>query len=171
MEADQAQGFNWRGFLTLGLIAAVLGGVGYWGWDQLRPESESPLGVAEEIGEGTVRYFSERGLYLVRAENGEFLALDHRDTGPGSRGVDCAVAWRPDLAEGAGQGLFFGRCTGSLWDAAGVLVRGSSPRGLDRYAVKLSDRGEVRAHRERLLCGPPVAAMMPAAADGACDTK
>lgn len=140
---EERQGFNWRGFLALGLIVALVGALGSWGWDQFGPESQAPLVRADAVANGTVRYYSERGFYLVREETGSLLALDHRDTAPAYRGRDCAVAWRPDRASDGRPGVFSGRCSGSVWAIDGTPIEGSSGRSLDRYAVRQNEKGEV----------------------------
>lgn len=139
------EGFNWWGYLAFGLIVAFVGGAGFWAWDTLGPGGGGPLARVEDFEPGVVRYFSDDRLYLVRLESGEFVAFDDRDTAPGARGRECAVAWRPELEVEGEAGVFQGRCTGNVWNARGSLLSGPGPDDLVRLAVQIDDDGGITA--------------------------
>ncbi len=148
-------GFNWWGFLALGLIVAVASGAGYWVWQSVAAGDGGSLARADEIEAGSVRYYSDERLYLVRTPAGELLAFGDRDTSPGAMGRECAVAWRPDLTYAGVPGAFSGRCSGSVWSIEGRLIEGQSARGLDRYDVVVDEEGNVEVDRGTRHCGPP----------------
>ncbi len=71
-------------------------------------------------------------IFLVRDEEGQFLALYGRDPFRG-----CRVEWV------ASAQRFEDPCFGSKYSKAGEWLEGPSPRGLDRFGVSLTTVGEV----------------------------
>lgn len=57
------------------------------------------------------------------------------------------VAWCPS------SGWFGANATGSRFDQQGRLVRGPAPRGLDRFAVRVDERGRVVVDFRQLTAG------------------
>jgi hypothetical protein len=101
--------------------------------------------------EGTVRAaVAERPLRVCREPDGapcawltvvdsRLLALSTSGAVPAEHGRQ-GVGWCPS------SGYFGSNATGSRYDAAGNLVVGPSPRGLDRFTVRITDAGEVAVH-------------------------
>ena len=120
----------WKGGLAL--IAAA---GGWTTWDLLKPKVTSGFGglvravPPEAVPEvGVVEVPAARG-YLVRID-GEIMALSEKCTHLGCRVPYC---------ESSGQ--FECPCHGSVFNRAGDLQSGPSPRGLDRYPVEVAEDG------------------------------
>jgi nitrite reductase/ring-hydroxylating ferredoxin subunit len=82
------------------------------------------VGSVEEFRKGTVTAFPEGRFYLVRLEDGSFLALLRECTHLG-----CTVPWDAD------QNRFICPCHASSFDMAGNVISPPAPRGLDLYPV------------------------------------
>ncbi len=116
--------------------AALVAGAGAWTtWDLLRPLRNSGAGglvrtvPPEAVGEtGAVEILAARA-FLVRLE-GEIVALSETCTHLGCRVPFC---------EPSNQ--FECPCHGSVYNRAGELITGPSPRGLDRHPVEVGDDG------------------------------
>jgi cytochrome b6-f complex iron-sulfur subunit len=143
-----------RGFLALALplaVAAVVVTVIAFAW---------PTGVKVErarwVDAGTVDALAvnepvrdaEHGIWLVKQESGEVLALSQRDPHLG-----CTVPWRPDFEFQSRRGWFRNPCHGETYDLAGVCHFGPCPRGLDRFPVRVRD-GRVQVDMEHVVAGP-----------------
>lgn len=84
------------------------------------------VGRPEEFPAGSVTPFNAGRFYLVRAEDGGFLALYRRCTHLG-----CAVPWD----QAAGQ--FVCPCHASAFEADGDVVNAPAPRPLDRFSLTI----------------------------------
>lgn len=85
--------------------------------------------VAGPVGRfapGSVTAFADRGFYLVRLEDGGFLAVNRKCTHLG-----CSVPWD------AGQLRFSCPCHGSAFDVRGDVVNAPAPRPLDLFRVAI----------------------------------
>ncbi|MEZ5381423.1 MAG: ubiquinol-cytochrome c reductase iron-sulfur subunit [Microthrixaceae bacterium] len=130
--------------------AALVAGAGAWTtWDLLKPKVTSGFGglvraVAPDAvpDDGAVEVRAARG-YLVKLE-GEVVALSEKCTHLGCRVPYC---------ESSGQ--FECPCHGSVFNRAGELLSGPSPRGLDRYPVEPGDDGLLYIDTGDLQDGPP----------------
>ena len=96
------------------------------------------VGPVSEFPPGSVTPFNEGRFYLVRLEDGGFLALYRKCTHLG-----CAVPWDP------AQGKFVCPCHASAFERDGEVVNPPAPRPLDRFPVTITegvitvDTGEV----------------------------
>jgi cytochrome b6-f complex iron-sulfur subunit len=127
-----------RGFL--GRIWLWLGGlaVAEYAWlafEFLRPPAESAAdlpvvaaGPLEAFDPGSVTAFPEGRYYLVRLEDGGFLALSRTCTHLG-----CTVPW---VAE---EGRFLCPCHSSAFDIRGVVINPPAPRPLDMHPVRIEN--------------------------------
>jgi len=85
-------------------------------------------GAADDFDPGSVTAFPAGRFYLVRLEDGGFLALDRTCTHLG-----CTVPWRAE------QGLFACPCHASTFDITGEVLGPPAPRPLDRYPVRIEN--------------------------------
>lgn len=96
------------------------------------------VGAVENFPPGSVTPFNEGRFYLVRQEDGGFLALYRKCTHLG-----CAVPWDP------AQGKFVCPCHASAFESDGEVINPPAPRPLDRFPVTITegiitvDTGEV----------------------------
>ena len=143
-----------RGFLVLALplaVAAVVVTV-----IAFALPTGVKVGTARWVDAGTVDALAvnepvrdaEHGIWLVKQESGEVLALSQRDPHLG-----CTVPWRPDFEFQGRRGWFRNPCHGETYDLAGVCHFGPCPRGLDRFPVRVRD-GRVQVDMEHVVAGP-----------------
>ena len=95
------------------------------------PGAAAPLFVAGPIDDfepGSVTPFPAGRFYLVRLDDGGFLALDRTCTHLG-----CTVPWRGD------EGRFACPCHASTFDVTGAVLGPPAPRPLDRYLVRIEN--------------------------------
>ncbi|MBZ0294588.1 MAG: Rieske (2Fe-2S) protein [Anaerolineae bacterium] len=86
------------------------------------------VGTVDEFPAGSVTPFTEGRFYLVRMEDGGFLALYRKCTHLG-----CAVPWDP------AQGKFICPCHASAFENDGNVINPPAPRPLDRFPVIITD--------------------------------
>ncbi|HLE39648.1 MAG TPA: Rieske 2Fe-2S domain-containing protein [Acidimicrobiia bacterium] len=147
-----SDGIDRREFLSRGWKAGVvmIGCAGAWtSWDLLRPLPGSGLGgVIKTIAEADV--FSNTAVYVRSAQayltkiDGAVVALWQKCPHLG-----CRVPW----CESSGQ--FECPCHGSAFNRAGEYRSGPSPRGMDRFAVTVSDDGIVEVDTGAVTKGVP----------------
>ncbi len=116
------------------------------------PAARTFAGTTSEFEVGQPVPFPEGKFWLVKQEDGSFVALYWKSTHRG-----CTVPWREsfvfvDPRDGQSKrGWFRDPCSGSTWDVNGVRVFGPAPRNLDRFPVDVvRDKVYVLA-TERLL--------------------
>jgi cytochrome b6-f complex iron-sulfur subunit len=85
-------------------------------------------GPVERFAPGSVTPFAEGGFYLVRDEDGGFLALHRKCTHLG-----CSVPWNED------EQRFACPCHASAFDLHGAVVNAPAPRPLDLFAIEISN--------------------------------
>ena len=85
-------------------------------------------GPVERFAPGSVTPFAEGGFYLVRDEEGGFLALHRKCTHLG-----CSVPWNED------EQRFACPCHASAFNLHGDVVNAPAPRPLDLFAVEISN--------------------------------
>jgi len=83
-------------------------------------------GPVERFEPGSVTPFAEGGFYLVRIEDGGFLALHRKCTHLG-----CSVPWKGD------EQRFACPCHASAFDIHGDVVNAPAPRALDLFPVAI----------------------------------
>lgn len=117
------------GTLTTGEAAFL--GLRYFG----SRRSDSPFGSVVDVGRpddfppGTITDFPQGRFYLVRFEDGGFLAVHTRCTH-----LACRVSWDED------EKRFICPCHGSQFDLVGDVLNDPAPRPLDCFPVTLSTR-------------------------------
>ncbi|MBN1565653.1 MAG: Rieske (2Fe-2S) protein [Anaerolineae bacterium] len=89
-------------------------------------------GLVDDYPPGSVTPFNAGRFYLVRQEDGGFLALYRKCTHLG-----CAVPW--DQAEGK----FICPCHASAFEADGEVLNPPAPRPLDRFPITINENGEI----------------------------
>ncbi|MEJ2483198.1 MAG: Rieske (2Fe-2S) protein [Gemmatimonadota bacterium] len=135
----------------LGRVWLALGGVALveYGWlafEFLRPrgavEETLPIlsaGPLDAFEPGTVTAFPAGKFYLVRLDDGGFLALSRTCTHLG-----CTVPWVEE------EGRFLCPCHASAFDRRGVVEKPPAPRPLDAYPVRI-ENGIVKVDLGRKL--------------------
>ena len=96
-------------------------------------------GPVDSFPNGSITEFPEGRFFLIRAEDGGFLAVYRRCTHLG-----CSVSWKPD------QNQFVCPCHGSHFDFHGDVENPPAPRALDVFAVHIED-GVVKVDTSRPL--------------------
>jgi cytochrome b6-f complex iron-sulfur subunit len=96
-------------------------------------------GPVERFEPGSVTAFPAGRFYLVRLEDGGFMALHRECTHLG-----CTVPWDET------QGRFACPCHASAFDITGRVLNAPAPRPLDFYAVRI-ENGIVRVDTRRRL--------------------
>ncbi len=89
-------------------------------------------GSIASFAANSVTAFPEGRFFLVRLEDGSFMALSRECTHLG-----CTVQWDQDAAQ------FLCPCHSSIFNLKGEVLRRPAPRALDYLAVKL-EQGQVR---------------------------
>jgi cytochrome b6-f complex iron-sulfur subunit len=92
------------------------------------PDTVFVAGAASDFEPGSVTAFTAGRFYLVRLEDGGFLALDRTCTHLG-----CTVPWQSE------QGRFTCPCHASTFDITGQVLGPPAPRPLDRYPVRIEN--------------------------------
>ena len=133
---ESRRGFLWTTWMGLLGIAAAEAA---WIVSRiLRPRADPGLGEGDRIEvagpvdrfpPGSVTAFQAGGFYLVRLDNGGFLAVSRVCTHLG-----CTVPW---IAE---QGHFICPCHASAFDLRGEVVSPPAPRPLDLFEVRIENR-------------------------------
>ena len=118
---------------ALGVVAA--GELAWITGSFLRPRRRSRAdgrifvaGRMDDFEPGSVTAFPAGSFYLVRLDDGGFLALDRTCTHLG-----CTVPWNAD------EGLFACPCHASVFDITGQVLTPPAPRPLDRYPVRIEN--------------------------------
>lgn len=139
-----------RDFLRTGwkLGGTLLGvAAGWTTYEALRPLTSGAgggvirLGNSSSFADGTATYFPEGRLYVVNA-GGHLFALSQKCPHLGCRVPFCESS-----------GRFECPCHGSVFDLAGEYIKGPSPRGMDRYEVKV-EGADLVADASVLTAGP-----------------
>ena len=116
------------------------------------------LGLVGDFPLGTITPFDQARLFLLRFEDGGFLALHTR-----CPHLACVVSWD------AARGRFSCPCHGSEFERDGKVINPPAPRPLDRFAVLIEgDRVKVdtRQALRRTTTGPDDLVYAPARPEG-----
>jgi cytochrome b6-f complex iron-sulfur subunit len=119
-----------------GLGLAALAEIVWIGTTFLRPRRGTAgdaaalfvAGPVHDFEPGSVTAFPAGKFYLVRLDDGGFLALDRTCTHLG-----CTVPWRAD------EDRFACPCHASTFDITGNVLGPPAPRPLDRYLVRIEN--------------------------------
>lgn len=109
-------------------------------------QSDSPFGgviragLVEDFPPGTVTPFNAGQFYLVRAEDGGFLALYRKCTH-----LDCIVLWEE------AENRFFCPCHGSIFERDGEVLNPPAPVPLIRFPIEIDERGRVEVDTGTLI--------------------
>lgn len=130
--------------------AGLIAGAGLWTtWDLLQPLAQAGFGgivrtvPPEAVPEsGAVEVAAARS-FLVRID-GEVVALSEKCTHLGCRVPYCESSNRFECP-----------CHGSVFNRAGELLTGPSPRGLDRHPVDVGEDGLLRIDTGTKIDGAP----------------
>ncbi len=123
------RGFFRRLWLLMGIATAgeaIVLGLRYWG----SRSTDSPFGTVINVGRpddyppGTITEFPQARFYLVRSEDGGFLALYNRCTH-----LACVVSWDAEA------GHFNCPCHGSQFDRLGDVLNTPASRPLDCFPI------------------------------------
>jgi cytochrome b6-f complex iron-sulfur subunit len=135
-EGTTRRGFLYRLWLLLGGVA--LAEMGWIVISFFRPrerdvgdETDRSVVVAgplERFEPDSVTAFQRGKFYLVRLEDGQFLALSRKCTHLG-----CTVPWNSD------KRLFTCPCHASVFDIRGNVLSPPAPRALDRFPVRIEN--------------------------------
>ncbi len=138
-QTDHDDALSRRTFLSrvwLLMGAAVAGEAAFLGLRYFGSrKSDSPFGAVIDAGRpddyppGTITAFPQARFYLLRFEDGGFLALYTRCTH-----LACLVSWE-DKDE-----HFHCPCHGSQFDREGDVLNAPAPRPLDRFPITISAR-------------------------------
>ncbi|MCB9436526.1 MAG: Rieske (2Fe-2S) protein [Anaerolineales bacterium] len=114
---------------------AVLGEAGWVGLQFFSPQVVDgefggvfKVGAVDDFPPGSVTPFNAGRFYLVRLEDGGFLALYRKCTHLG-----CAVPWNQ------AEGRFICPCHASEFEMDGQVRNPPAPRPLDRFVVTIAD--------------------------------
>lgn len=144
---------------AVGLI--ILIGVTFdQGDDAKQPKKSFNAGTAEEYARGDVTYVGPENTYIVRLENGDFLAL--YDRSPKQQEVDgaCRVSF-DERAQLLGlpqlpgfEGAFVEECEGlrTVWRADGRFANGAGYGNLDRFDTEIDDAGDLIVNLNSRTC-------------------
>ncbi|MBN1563013.1 MAG: Rieske (2Fe-2S) protein, partial [Anaerolineae bacterium] len=90
-------------------------------------------GIVDDFPPGTITPFDTQRFFLVRFEDGGFIALHTKCTH-----LACAVTWNEQV------GRFVCPCHGSEFDQHGDVINPPAPTPLDRFAVEIDSEGRVQ---------------------------
>ena len=108
----------------------------------------SVVGSVDDFGPDTVTHFEREHFFIVRLEDGSFLALYDRATGH----LNDPIEWREDFEFQGITGWFRSPFHSETYDRQGLLVFGPAHRGMDRYRLEI--RGdELYVITDQLFCG------------------
>jgi cytochrome b6-f complex iron-sulfur subunit len=133
--AESRRSFLGKAWIVVGLVALV---EAFWiVFDFLRPRRVSTAddasvvvaGPIDRFEPGSVTAFPAGKFYLVRLEDGGFLALARECTHLG-----CTVPWSAD------ENRFVCPCHSSAFDIHGDVLNQPAPRALDHFAVRIENR-------------------------------
>jgi Rieske Fe-S protein len=129
----------------------LLAGAGVWtSYEALRPLAdvsgsggEMTLGPPEDYGNRSVTYVRRARLYVTRVKD-ELFALSQKCPHLGCQVPFCEAS-----------GRFECPCHGSRYNLAGEWIDGPSPRGMDRYPIRIVE-GRVVVDTAQLEDGAPL---------------
>jgi cytochrome b6-f complex iron-sulfur subunit len=149
--ADTRRGFLVKLWLALGGVA--LAEYAVIALDLLRPRAREldragvvVAGPVDRFEAGSVTAFPQGRFYLVRLDDGGFLAVSRECTHLG-----CTVPWDRD------RRCFVCPCHSSIFDIRGDVLNPPAPRALDRLALRIENnvvKVDVSRRLERRMFDP-----------------
>jgi hypothetical protein len=144
---------------AIGII--VLIGVTFdQGDDARQPKKSFNAGVAEQYARGDLTYVVTENTYIVRLDDGDFLALYDRSSKQQELDGDCRVAF-DENAQLLGvpqlpgfEGAFVEDCDGlrTVWRADGQYANGAGYGNLDRFDTEVNDQGDLIVNLNSRSC-------------------
>lgn len=139
MEKSSRRSFLNKLWLGLGAIAAAEALALAWAWMRPRPPLQQTaegqlvfeLGPAEQFEPGSVTAYVNGRFYLVRLDDGGFLALSRTCTH-----LSCSVPWVEE------EKRFVCPCHSSAFDIRGDVIDPPAPRAMDLFEVRI-EHGQV----------------------------
>lgn len=98
------------------------------------------VGVVDDYPPGTVTAINNGRFYMVRAQDGGFLALYRKCTH-----LDCTVLWEPENMR------FYCPCHGSAFDLDGTVQNPPAPLPLIRFPIDINARGRIEVDTGTLI--------------------
>lgn len=134
-------------WIALGVVAGAELVAGTTAWFRPRKnrgsegtqESVVETGPAEQFERGSVNAFVQGRFYLVRLDDGGFLALSRTCTH-----LSCTVPWVED------ESRFVCPCHSSVFDIKGDVIDPPAPRAMDLFEVRI-EGGMVRVDTSRRI--------------------
>ncbi len=129
----------WKGLGILAFLELIGLGIAYL-WPRISPEQKAILktvfdaGLVEGFAPGSVTGFRRGHFYLVRLNDGGFMALSGKCTHLG-----CSVAWVQE------KDIFLCPCHSSSFDIKGDVISKPASRALDFFPVSI-EKGNVKVH-------------------------
>lgn len=162
------RGFPLRGCLLRVLIVVVvltaivvaIGMIFDEGDDADQPVRGFDAGVAANFQPASVVQFEQEHVFVVRLQNGDFLAFYDKSTKQQELGGDCRLRWDDTALIGTLEPLpgitggFVEDCDSvrSVWRADGVFAFGGSWGDLDRYGTSVNRDGHLIVDTRTRTC-------------------
>ena len=96
------------------------------------PPTSFRIGKPEDYAEGSVNFFPERNIFVIKKENGIFQAISAVCTH-----LRCIVKWSETNKN------FECPCHGSIFDGKGMIIAGPAPTPLDWYEISIGEDGKL----------------------------
>lgn len=126
----------WLGMGSIALLQLLTGAIFFFLSGRRRTNEKIShvldVGVTSDFAPGSVTLIGKGQLYLVRLDNGGFLAISRKCTHLG-----CAVPWVEERKQ------FECPCHASVFDITGTVLKAPAPRALDLYPLTI-ERDEVK---------------------------
>jgi hypothetical protein len=145
------------GTISLRPVAVVtaillLGAFGYLGYTCVHASpAGSFVAPITRFAPGSVTYLAQGRTYLVRSDDGSFLALSEVEANAADRLAGCVIRFRPDLSAGDEKGVFRDDCHGTVFNHEGIAVQGSSDP-MQQHPV-LAGKSDISVRLRECLAG------------------
>jgi hypothetical protein len=125
-----------------------------------QPDHSVNAGPAEQYAFADVTYIEPEHLFVVRLQNGDFLALYDRSSKQQTLGSNCRVGFdETAVLQGLPQlegfdGAFVEECEGqrAVWRADGEFVSGANFGNLDEFRTSIDEAGDLIVDTETRTC-------------------
>lgn len=157
--------FGCARWLALALVVAVIAGLAIGlifdqGSDADQPVRGINAGTAEQYARGDVTYIDAEHVYVVRLEDGGFLALYDKSPKQQALGSDCRVRYDetavlPAIVQLSGfTGALVEECEDvrAVWRVDGAFAAGSGFGDLDRFGTSTNKDGDLIVDTRTRTC-------------------